>query len=85
MKKILLTITLLTIVCSTTLVLLAQTTSTSYSVMQNVDYIVKDDFGTFGPMCSQTGKPGSVRMKLCSNCAGLFGSYAMDAVAFCNN
>ena len=85
MKKILLTITLLTIVCSTTLVLLAQTTSTSYSVMQNVDYIVKDDFGTVGPMCSQTGKSGSVRMKLCSNCTGLFGSYAMDAVAFCNN
>lgn len=85
MKKILLTITLLTIVCSTTLVLLAQTTSTSYSVLQNVDYIVKDDFGALGPMCSQTGNPGSVRMKLCSNCPGQFGKYAMDRVAFCNN
>lgn len=85
MKKILLTITLLTIACSTTLVLLAQTTSTSYSVLQNVDYIVKDDFGTFGPMCSQTGKSGSFRMKLCCNCPGLIGSYAMDSVAYCNN
>ena len=85
MKKILLTITLLTIVCSTTLVLLAQTTSTSYSVMQNVDYIVKDGFETIGSMCSQTGKSGSFRMKLCSNCSGLIGSYAMDSVAYCNN
>lgn len=37
----------------------------------------------FGPMCSQTGTPGTYIMKLCSSCSGGMGYYAMDYVAFC--
>ena len=52
----------------------------------NVEALARTESGGFGPMCSQTGKAGNYRMKLCSNnCSGGYGLYQMDAVAFCNN
>ena len=50
----------------------------------NVEALTRNEGGGFGPMCSQTGKSGNYRMKLCTDCDGLMGDYAMDYVAFCN-
>lgn len=49
----------------------------------NVEVLARTEIGGFGPMCSQTGVSGTYRMKLCSNCNGTFGDYAMDSVAYC--
>ncbi|MCM1177400.1 MAG: hypothetical protein NC308_04370 [Clostridium sp.] len=51
----------------------------------NVEALARSEGSGFGPMCSQTGNPGTYRMKLCSNCNGNLGNYAMDRVAYCNN
>ncbi len=50
----------------------------------NVEALTRNEGGGFGPMCSQTGKSGNYRMKLCTDCDGPMGDYAMDYVAFCN-
>ena len=50
----------------------------------NVEALTRSESGGFGSMCSQTGKWGNYRMKLCSACNGPVGDYAMDYVAFCN-
>ena len=49
----------------------------------NVEALANSEIGGSGVMCSQTGKSGDFCMKLCSNCDGKMGRYAMDAVAFC--
>ena len=51
----------------------------------NVEALADDEGGGFGPMCSQSGTPGTYRMKLCSHCKGSMGNFAMDYVAFCVN
>ena len=51
----------------------------------NVEALADVESGGFGPMCSKTGTSGTYTMKLCSNCSGSFGHYAMDVVAFCQN
>ncbi len=48
----------------------------------NVEALTRGESGGLGQMCSQTGTPGGYDIKLCTNCSK--GSYAMDAVAFCN-
>lgn len=51
----------------------------------NVEALTRGESSGFGPMCSQTGNAGDTYMKLCSNCGGSMGHYAMDRVAFCQN
>ena len=51
----------------------------------NVEALTRGESSGFGPMCSQTGNAGDSYMKLCSNCGGSMGHYAMDRVAFCQN
>ena len=51
----------------------------------NVEALTRQEGGLFGPMCTQTGTPGSYRMKRCSDCDGMFGDYALDVVAWCIN
>ncbi len=51
----------------------------------NVEALAETEAGGFGPMCSKTGSSGTYRMKLCSDCSGSWGNYAMDVVAFCRN
>lgn len=51
----------------------------------NVEALAETEAGGFGPMCSKTGIGGTYRMKLCSDCSGSWGNYAMDVVAFCRN
>ena len=49
----------------------------------NVGALARGESGGFGPMCSQTGNSGTYYMKLCNNCNGSFGHYALDQVAYC--
>ncbi|MBO5194013.1 MAG: hypothetical protein J6B62_03875 [Bacteroidales bacterium] len=51
----------------------------------NVEVLARSESGGFGPQCSKTGSSGTNRMKLCSDCNGPFGDYAMDVVAYCQN
>ena len=73
------------VLCALSSVLLICSVKIGQSLFEeNVDALVSDEGGSiFGPMCSQTGNSGVYYMKLCSNCAGSFGHYAMDRVAFC--
>mgnify|MGYP003554743139 FL=1 len=57
--------------------------NTNELVDANVEVLARTESGGFGPMCSQTGMSGTYRMKLCSNCNGKFGDYALDSFAYC--
>lgn len=52
-------------------------------VNANIEALSRGEGGLFGPMCSKSGTSGNYYMKLCSQCKGSFGHYAMDVVAFC--
>lgn len=52
---------------------------------KNVETLADSESSLLGPMCSKTGVKGNYKMKLCSDCSGELGSYAMDVVAFCMN
>lgn len=83
MKKKLFTISAVLIVILAVWVLKNSNYYKKYECLSvNVDALSRSESG-FGAMCSQTGSSGSYRMKLCNNCGGSFGLYAMDAVAFC--
>lgn len=54
------------------------------TVYENIEALARSESDGFGPMCSQTGNPGTYTMKWCKNCSGSFGKYDMDVVAFCS-
>lgn len=47
----------------------------------NVEALTRAESG-LGPMCSQTGVPGTFYMHRCP-CKGEMGSYDMDRIAYC--
>ncbi len=50
----------------------------------NVEALTRTEIGGFGELCSQSPKPGDVRMKYCSTCSA-YGYYTKEFLAFCQN
>lgn len=72
-------------VLSASLAAKALSTSHIISVCENLEALARSESDGLGPMCSQTGNAGTYYMKLCSNCSGSYGKYAMDKVAYCSD
>ena len=72
-------------VLSASLVATALSASRTISVCRNIEALARSESDGLGPMCSQTGNAGIYYMKLCSDCSGSFGKYAMDKVAYCSD